>query len=129
MNTTAPLAKNRAIRLQQELVPILRATGSFEGAKQFWRRIDFAKGFGRKLACYGFDRVDHQALINRVAFPEVNATEVEAALAAGNKLTQLYQIACGHALIARDANDQYQHGRKGLKVLATKKKNPLNKDF
>jgi hypothetical protein len=120
MNTTAPLAKNRAIRLQQDLVSMLRATGSFEGAERFWHRIDFAKGFGRKLACYGFDRADRQALINRAAFPEVNATEVEAALAAGNKLTELHQIACGHASIARNANDQYQCGRKGLKVVATK---------
>jgi len=120
MNTTAPLAKNRAVRLQQELVPMLRATGSFEGAERFWRRIDFAKGFGRKLACYGFDRADRQAQINRVAFPEVNATEVDAALAAGNRLAQLYQIACGRALIARNADDEYQRGRKGLKVVATK---------
>jgi hypothetical protein len=120
MSTTAPLAKNRAIRLQQELVPMLRATGSIEGAEGFWHRIDFAKGFGRKLACYGFDRADRQALINRVAFPEVNATEVDAALAAGNKLAQLYQIACGYASIARDANDEYQGGKKGLKVVSTK---------
>jgi hypothetical protein len=120
MSTTAPAAKNRAIRLQQELVPMLRATGSFEGAERFWHRIDFAKGFGRKLARYGFDRADRQALINRAAFPEVNATEVEAALAAGNKLTELYEIACGHASIARNANDQYPVRQKGLKVVATK---------
>ena len=67
MNTTAPLAKNRAIRLQQELVPMLRVTGSFEGAERFWRRIDFAKGFGKKLACYGFDRPERQALIKNGA--------------------------------------------------------------
>jgi hypothetical protein len=99
---------------------MLRATGSIEGAKRFLHRIDFAKGFGRKLARYGFARAERQALINRVAFPEVNAAEVEAALAAGNKLTELYEIACGHASIARNANDQHQCGRKGLKVVATK---------
>jgi hypothetical protein len=119
MSTTAP-AKNRAIRLQQDLVPILRRTGSIEGAEQFWRQIDFGRGFGRKVACYGFYRRERQALINRVAFPNINAAEVEAALEAGNKLGQLYELACGHASIARDANNEYRRGRKGLKVVALK---------
>lgn len=118
MSTTAFRAQNRAIRLQQELVPILRATGSIEGAEKFWREVNFANRFGRKLACYGFDKRERQSLINAVAFPKVNATEVEAALAAGNKLRQLHQIACGQASIARDAKNQYQYGRKGLKVIA-----------
>ena len=41
MKTIAPVAKNRCVRLQQELVETLRATGSIEGAEQFWLRLDF----------------------------------------------------------------------------------------
>ena len=114
MNTTASLAKNRAIRLQQELVPILRATGSIAGAEKYWREVDFGKGFGRKLAGYGFDRRERQSLINRIAFPSVNFVEVDAALAAGNKL---YDLACGRSSIAKDSAGRYKVGKKGFKII------------
>jgi len=52
MNAVASAAKNRAIRLQQELVASLRARGSIAGAERYWRHIDFMKGLGRKLACF-----------------------------------------------------------------------------
>lgn len=117
MSTTAPLTKNRAIRLQQELVALLREKGSIEGAEQFWRRIDFTNGFGRKLACYGFDKSDRQLLINKVAFPDLNLNEVDAALKAGNKLKQLHALASGRALIARNANGRYKSAGKGLKII------------
>jgi hypothetical protein len=102
MRTVASVAKNRAIRLQQELVAILRETGSIDGAKLFWHRVDFKKGFGRRLACYGFAKRERQSLINKVAFPDVNFIEVDAALKAGNKLRQLYELASGCASIARE---------------------------
>lgn len=120
MNMTASLAKNRAIRLQQELVPILRATGSMAGAEQYWRHVDFQKGFGRKLACYGFDKPERQSMINRVAFPLVQFVEVDAALAAGNHLRQLYALACGDAWMVRDGKN-YKRGRKGLKIILRKR--------
>ncbi len=41
---TTVLAKNRAIRLQQELVPMLGATGSFEGANDSGVEWIFANG-------------------------------------------------------------------------------------
>jgi hypothetical protein len=103
--------------LQQELVTILRETGSIDGAKLFWHRVDFKKGFGRELACYGFEKRERQLLINRVAFPDLNFVEVDAALKAGNKLRQLYQLASGCASIARDSNDRYKAGNKGLKIV------------
>ena len=120
MNASAPLAKNRTIRLQQELVPILRATGSIEGAELYWRRMNFKKGFGRKLACYGFDRRQRQSLINQVAFPRTQFMEVDAALVAGNKLQQLYALACGDAWIAQDEGEHYKRGTKGLKIKSRK---------
>jgi hypothetical protein len=117
MRMVASVAKNRAIRLQQELVALLRDTGSIEGAKLFWRRLDFRKGFGRKLACYGFAKCERQLLINKVAFPDVNFVEVDAALKAGNKLRQLYELASGRLSIARDSNDRYKQSSKGLKLV------------
>jgi hypothetical protein len=117
MKTIAPVAKNRCVRLQQELVEMLRATGSTEGAERFWLRLDFKKSFGKKLACYGFGKRERQLLINKVAFPASNFTEVDAALKAGNKLWQLYQIASGRASIARDSNDRYKPSNKGLKII------------
>jgi hypothetical protein len=120
MSTVAPVAKNRAIRLQQELVPMLRATGSLEGAKRYWRHVNFAKGFGRKLACYGFDKPGRQLLINSVAFPRINFEEVDAALAAGNNLRQICTLACGEGWISRDQKNQYKRAKKGLKILLIK---------
>ena len=117
MSTTTPPAKNRAIRLQCELVPILRATGSVEGAEQYWRKVNFRQGLGRKLACYGFDKPERQSLINRIAFPGVNFLEVDAALAAGNKLQELYALASGEASLARDEKGRYKVARKGLKIV------------
>jgi hypothetical protein len=121
MSTAAPAPKSRLIRLQQELVSILRATGSIDGAERYWKRIDFNKGFGRKLACYGFHRLERQLMINRVAFPEINFVEVDAALHAGNRLRQIYALAHGEAWIARDLNQQYKIARKGLKIISRKR--------
>jgi hypothetical protein len=117
METITPVTKNRCVRLQQELVEMLRATGSIEGDEQFWLRLDFKKSFGKKLACYGFGKRERQLLINKVAFPASNFTEVNAALEAGNKLWQLYQLASGRAWIARDSNDKYKPSNKGLKII------------
>ena len=117
MNTVASVAKNRAIRLQQELVGVLRATGSLAGAEQYWRNVDFKKGVGRKFACYGFAKRDRQSMINKIAFPNVNFVEVEAALKAGNKLRQVYELALGRASIARDSNNQYKQAKNGLKII------------
>ena len=128
MKTVASVAKNRAIRLQQELVVILRETGSIEGAELFWHRVDFRKGFGRKLACYGFAKRERQLLINKVAFPEVNFVEVDAALKAGNKLRQLYELASGRASIARDSNDRYKHSNKGLRLIPLRRANDKERD-
>jgi hypothetical protein len=129
MSTTAFRAQNRASRLQQELIPILRATGSIEGAEHYWSRVNFGKGFGRKLACYGFDKRERQLLVNRIAFPSVNFVEVDAALAAGNKLRDVYALACGEGFIARDQNDRYKLARKGLKIVRIHRGSIIRRDL
>jgi len=118
MNT---VAKNQCVRLQQELVEVLRATGSIKGAEQFWRRLNFNKPLGKKLACYGFQKGERQLLINKVAFPDVNFIEVDAALKAGNNLRQLYKLASGCASIARDSNDRYKAANKGLTIISIRR--------
>jgi hypothetical protein len=117
MKTVAQMAKHPMVRLQQDLVAMLRATGSLEGAEQFWRRIKFDKRFGKKIAHYGFAVPSRQRRLNKVAFPECNFIEVDAALKAGNKLHQLYELACGRSSIARDPANQYKPGQRGFKII------------
>ena len=105
------------VRLQQELVAMLRETGSAEGAKQFWSRIKFDQRFGRKLARYGFGVPERQLRLNKVAFPDCNFVEIDAALKAGNKLYQLYDLACGRSSIAKDSAGRYKVGRKGFIII------------
>ena len=124
MRTVAAVAQSRAIRLQRELVPLLRETGSIEGAKLFWHRVDFGNGFGQKLACYGFAKCERQLLINKVAFPDVNFVEVDAALKAGNKLRQLYELASGRASIAQDSRHRYKYSHKRLKLIPMGRTDP-----
>jgi len=42
--------------------------------------------------------------------------EVDAALAAGNKLRTIYDLACGTLSVVRDSKGQYQIGSCGLKT-------------
>jgi hypothetical protein len=56
-------------------------------------------------------------LINKVAFPDLNFVEVDAALKAGNKLQQLYELASGRASIGQDSNHRYKASNKGLKIV------------
>jgi hypothetical protein len=55
--------------------------------------------------------------LNRIAFPEFNVAEVEAALKAGNNLHRLHELASGRASIAKDSAGHYKIGRKGLMIV------------
>jgi hypothetical protein len=44
-------------------------------------------------------------------------SRVHAALKAGNNLRKLYELACGHASIAKDSAGRYRLGRKGLMIV------------
>jgi hypothetical protein len=121
MNASSPVAQDRTVRLRQELVLRLRETGSIEGATKFWRNLDFKSAFGKELAAHGFEGRWQQGRINKVAFPDVNFVEVEAALSAGNNLRQIYKLAVGTAAIARDSNNRYQPREKRLKIVPVRR--------
>lgn len=66
---------------------------------------------------FGFDRLDRQKELTKIAFPDCNWSEVEAALKAGNKLKPVYELACGISSIATDAAGNYKAGSHGYKVV------------
>ena len=114
MKTPAEIANHPKARLHRDLVATLRASGSVQGAEQTWLHLRLNARFWKRIVTYGLGLRERQLQLNKVAFPEANATEVDAALKAGNNLRKLYELACGHASIARDSAGRYKLGRKGL---------------
>jgi hypothetical protein len=117
MKTAAEIASHPKARLHRELVVLLRAKGSIEGAELAWREMRRSPCLWSRLLNYGFGKRERQLQLNVVAFPEYNRVEVDAALEAGNNLRGLYDLACGRASIVRDADGYHKLGRKGLKII------------
>jgi hypothetical protein len=117
MKTPAEIANHPKARLHRDLVATLRASGSVQGAEQTWVHLRLNAFFWKRIATYGLGLRERQLQLNKVAFPEANATEVDAALKAGNNLRKLYELACGHASIAKDSAGRYRLGRKGLMIV------------
>jgi hypothetical protein len=117
MKTRAEIADHPKARLQRELVAQLRAAGSIKGARGVWSRIQRDQRLRHRAVKFGFAVAERQEQLNKIAFPDDNWIEVDAALRAGNKLFAIYQLASGHALIARDGGGLFKFGRKGLKVI------------
>jgi hypothetical protein len=116
MKTAAEIADHPKARLHRELVKTLRASGSMKGAEQTWIRLRLNTRLWKRIVTYGLDPRERQWQLNKIAFPDINATEVEAALKAGNNLNRLCELACGHASIAKDAAGHYKIGHSGLKI-------------
>ena len=74
-----------------------------------------------KITVYGLSSEKRQAELLRIAFPDSNRADVQAALDAGNKLERIYDLACGHASVARDAADRPKVGNKGLKIISPRR--------
>jgi hypothetical protein len=104
-------------RLHRELVARLRASGSREGAERTWCLLSLHGRLWMRITTYGLDRPSRQRQLNRIAFPDSNWREVDAALQAGNKLPGIHELACGNASIAKDATGHYKIGAKGLKIV------------
>lgn len=117
MKTAAEIANHPKARLHRDLVATLRASGSVEGAEQTWVRLRLHPRFWKRIVTYGLGLRERQLQLNKVAFPEANAMEVDAALKAGNNLRKLYELALGHASIAKDSAGRYRLGRKGLMIV------------
>lgn len=117
MKTPAEIANHPKARLHQELVVTLRASGSVKGAEQAWIRLRLNARLWKRIVNYGLSLRERQSQLNKIAFPDANAAEVEAALKAGNNLNRLYELACGRASIAKDSTGHYKIGNRGLKIV------------
>ena len=117
MKTPVEIANHPKARLHRDLVATLRASGSVEGAEQTWVRLRLNARFWKRVVTYGLGLRERQLQLNKVAFPDANAAEVEAALKAGNNLRKLYELARGRASIAKDSAGRYRLGRKGLMIV------------
>jgi hypothetical protein len=117
MKTPAEIANHPKARLHRDLVATLRASGSVQGAEQTWVRLQLNARFWKRIVTYGLGLRERQLQLNKVAFPDANTTEVDAALKAGNNLRKLYELACGQASIAKDSAGRYRLGRKGLMIV------------
>ena len=117
MKTAAEIANHPKARLHRELVAALRESGSMKGAEQSWIRFRLNPRLWKRIVTYGLGLDQKQALLNKVAFPDFNFTEVGGALKAGNNLNKLHELASGRASIAKDANGHYKVGRKGLMIV------------
>ena len=116
MKTAAQIANHPKARLHREIVERLRAFGSVEGAEQAWLRFRENPRLWRRIVIYGLAVPERQAKLNKVAFPETNFAEVDAALNAGNNLNRIHELALGLASIAKDSAGGYKLGAKGFKT-------------
>ena len=117
MKTPAEIANHPKARLHRDLVAMLRAAGSAQGAEQTWLRLRLDARFWKRIVTFGLGLRERQLQLNKIAFPDANTREVDAALKAGNNLRKLYELACGHASIAKDSAGRYRLGRKGLMIV------------
>ena len=118
LKTPVEVADHPMAVLYREVVAVLRRRGSIEGAERAWPEMLRDPHLSKRLITFGLGEGERQAQLSRVAFPKSNYVDVDLALAAGNKLRDLYALACGEASIARDAAGRPQVGRKGWKVVA-----------
>jgi len=117
MKTATEIANHPKARLHRELIDTLRTSGSMKGAELTWRRLRLNPRLWKRIVTYGLGLPEQQVKLNKIAFPDSNRAEVDAALKAGNNLNRLYELARGRASLARDAAGQYKIGAKGLKVI------------
>jgi hypothetical protein len=115
MQNHAQLPATPRARLHREMVEMLRAAGSVEGAERVWDRAKLNDQLWHKIRRFALSPHKRRVL-NRIAFPDCNFVEVDAALVAGNSLAQLSELASGLAAIARDATGQYKRGHTGFSI-------------
>lgn len=117
MKTAAQIANHPKARLHRELVARLRDCGSIFGAEKMWPLLRLNVRLWKQIVTYGLAATERQSQLNKIAYPDCNFDEVDAALEAGNSLTRLYDLARGRASLARDSAGNYKQGGKGLKIV------------
>lgn len=117
MKMPAEIANHPKARLHREIVARIRDSGSIKGAEQAWMLFKLNPRLWKRIVIYGLGLPDAQRRVNRIAFPDFNRAEVDAALQAGNNLNKLYELACGRASVAADTAGNYKTGAKGLKII------------
>jgi hypothetical protein len=117
MKSPEEIADHPKARLHRELVTRLRESGGIEGAQRMWPRLRHNRRLWRRIVTYGLDRPDRQLQLTKIAFPDSNWMDVDAALQAGNNLSGINELARGNASIARDTTGRYKQGVKGLKII------------
>jgi hypothetical protein len=116
MKTAAQIANHPKARLHRELVARLRDSGSIYGAEKTWGGMRLNARLWKRIVTYGLALPGRQAQLTKVAFPDSNLAEVDAALEAGNNLHGLHDLARGRSSLATDSNGNYKQGGKGLKI-------------
>jgi hypothetical protein len=117
MKTATEIANHPKARLHRELVARLRDSGSAYGAKEAWCRLRLNARLWKRIVTYGLALPERQSQLTKVAFPDCNLAEVDAALEAGNNLRGLHALACGRASLAKGSAGNYKTGGKGLKIV------------
>jgi hypothetical protein len=117
MKTATEIADHPKARLHREIVARLRDSGSVYGAKEMWGRLRLNARLWKRIVTYGLALPERQSQLTKVAFPDRNFAEVDAALEAGNNLRGLHALACGHSSLAKDSAGHYKTGGKGLKIV------------
>jgi hypothetical protein len=82
MKTPAQKAAHPRADLQREIVRRLRDYGTVEGAEQAWTALKLNRRLWIKMVTYGLTRPEQQGRLNKIAFPDCNWIEVDAAFAA-----------------------------------------------
>ena len=117
MKTATEIANHPKARLHRELIARLRDSGSTYGAEKMWDSLRLNARLWERIVTYGLALPERQSQLTKIAFPDCNLAEVDAALEAGNNLRGLHDLACGRSSLARNSNGHYKQGGKGLKIL------------
>jgi hypothetical protein len=117
MKTAAQIANHPKARLHREVVARLRDSGSVYGAGKMWSRLRLNECLWKRIVTYGLALPERQSQLTKIAFPDCNLADVDAALNAGNNLCGLHDLACGRTSLARDSSGHYKQGGKGLKIV------------
>jgi hypothetical protein len=116
MKTATEIADHPKARLHRELVARLRDSGSVDGAEKTWDRLRLNARLWKRIVTYGLALPARQSQLTKIAFPDCNLAEVDAALEAGNNLRGLHALACGRSSLAKDSSGNFKTGGKGLKI-------------